>query len=231
MERSLFCLESKDGIDIKVSHGLFSENNKLIYIPPKPNNDNNYKGWPILSSNNYKVIGIHCGNSQSPEYAEGSFIRFINKSQNFENNIEIKKIKKIKNNEINNEITIKYIILEDDKIKIFNKDFVLKNKENFKIIVEGKEQEICSELDITENIKNKEFLEIKLKQYNLVYDISNMFAECKQLISISDLSNLNTIEVTHMENLFYDCSELESISDISKWKTSNVINMRGIFYN
>ena len=110
-EGSLFCLESKDGIDIKVSHGLFSENNKLIYIPPKPNNDNNYKGWPILSSNNFKVIGIHCGYCQSSEFAKGSFIRFINKSQNFENNIEIKKIKKIKNNEINNEITIKYIIL------------------------------------------------------------------------------------------------------------------------
>ena len=83
LERSLFCLESKDGIDLKVSHGLFSENNKLIYIPPKPNNDNNYKGWPILSSNNFKVIGIHCGNSQSPEFAKGTFIRFINKSQNF----------------------------------------------------------------------------------------------------------------------------------------------------
>ena len=95
LEGSLFCLESKDGIDIKVNHGLFSENNKLIYIPPKPNNDNNYKGWPILSPNNYKVIGIHCGKSQSSEFAKGSFIRFINKGQNFENNIEIKKIKKI----------------------------------------------------------------------------------------------------------------------------------------
>ena len=179
MKQFLFSVDSKDGIDLRVFYGLFSENDKLIYIPPKTNNDNNYKGLPILSPNNYKVIGIHCGYSQSSEFAKGSFIQFINENINKKCEKDKETIKK-KNNEINNEITIKYKI-EDDKIKIFDKDFVLKNKENFKIIIEGKEQEICSELDIIESIKNKEFLEIKLKQYNLVYDISNMFAECKQL--------------------------------------------------
>ena len=53
--------------------------------------------------------------------------------------------------------------------------------------------------------------------------------EQDKLISIFDLSNLNTIKVTHMENLFYDCSTLISIKDISKLKTNSVINMRGIF--
>ena len=93
MEKTLFLYESKDGLELKISHGLFSENDKLIYIPPKPNNDNNYKGWPILSSNNLKVIGIHCGNSQSPGFAKGTFTRFINKNQNFEKNKKTQKMK------------------------------------------------------------------------------------------------------------------------------------------
>ena len=83
LEKSLFFLESKDGIDLKISHGLFSEDNKLIYIPPKPNNDNNYKGWPLLSPNDFKVIGIHCGSSQSPEFAKGTFIRFYKQKPKF----------------------------------------------------------------------------------------------------------------------------------------------------
>ena len=174
LEQFLFSVESKDGIDLRVFYGLFSENDKLIYIPPKTNNDNNYKGLPTLSPNNFKVIGIHCGYSQSSEFAKGSFIKFLNENINKKCEKDKETIKK-KNNEINNEITIKYKIDDDDKIKIFDKDFVLKTKEDFKIIIEGKEQEICSELDITENIKNKKFLEIKLKQYNLANDISNMF--------------------------------------------------------
>ena len=63
-----------------------------------------------------------------------------------------------------NELTIFYKINNNDNIiKIFNDDFVKNNKDNCKIIVNNKEIELCSELILNENIKNKEIIEIKLK--------------------------------------------------------------------
>lgn len=41
------------------------------------------------------------------------------------------------------------------KIRILNEEFVKNNKDNCKIILNDKEQEICSEIFINENIKKK----------------------------------------------------------------------------
>ena len=55
-----------------------------------------------------------------------------------------------------NELTILYKINPDDnKIRIFDEDFIKNNKDNCKIIIDDKEQEICSELMVNENMKNK----------------------------------------------------------------------------
>lgn len=87
---------------------------------------------PILSSNNLKVVWIHCRNSQSPEFTKGSYIKFINDNINnkCEKNKKTKrKRKKKKNIEINiKKITIKYKMDHNNKNKIFQKDFVLNNK-------------------------------------------------------------------------------------------------------
>ena len=60
-----------------------------------------------------------------------------------------------------NEITIIYKINNNDnKIKIFDDDFVKNNKDNCKIIIDNKEIELCSELILNENMKNKEIKRI-----------------------------------------------------------------------
>ena len=53
-----------------------------------------------------------------------------------------------------NELTIIYKIeINENKIKIFGEDFVKNNKENCKIIIDEKEEkEICSELNINEEM-------------------------------------------------------------------------------
>ena len=41
------------------------------------------------------------------------------------------------------------------KIRILDEEFVKNNKDNCKIVIDGKEMEICTELEIPENLKNK----------------------------------------------------------------------------
>ena len=49
-----------------------------------------------------------------------------------------------------------------------------------------------------------------------------MFFRCKSLISLPDISNWNTSNVTKMSYMFYECNSLTSLPDISNWKTSNI---------
>ena len=129
-----------------------------------------------------------------------------------------------------NEINIEYKIKEDDiKIKIFDEDFIKNNKDNCKIIIDEKEHEICSELEIKENMKNKKSIKIKLKEIKPITNLFAMFAECTSLISLPDICNFDMTNITNLRSIFFKCSSLSSLSDISKWNTKNVKNMKGIF--
>ena len=130
---------------------------------------------------------------------------------------------------INNEITIKYNVNNKKRIKIFDNIFVNNNKENFKIIIKGKECELTSFLDISENEINNGILEIKLRQIKNITNISYMFRGCEELLSIENISNMNTIKVIDMSGLFSKCTTLKSLPDISTWNTSNVKKMNNIF--
>ena len=52
-----------------------------------------------------------------------------------------------------------------------------------------------------------------------------MFSGCRSLLSLPDISKLNTINVTDMSYMFNDCSSISSLPDISKWNTNKVTNM------
>ena len=104
-------------------------------------------------------------------------------------------------------------------------------------------------------IQNNSMLEIKLKKLNEVKsfenmfegtdlmsisgfssfdskeltDMSNMFSNCKNLISIIDIDFLNTSNVKKMNKMFLNCKSLESLPDISKWDTSNVTHIDYMF--
>ena len=111
-----------------------------------------------------------------------------------------------------NELTIIYKINKNDnKIKIFNDDFVKNNKDNCKIIVEDKEQEICSELIVNENMKNKEIINIKFKEYKPITNMVAMFGECSSLISLPDICNYDMSKVTNIRSIFFNCSSLSCL--------------------
>ena len=64
-----------------------------------------------------------------------------------------------------------------------------------------------------------------------VTDLYRLFSECSSLDTLPDISKWNTDNITNMGYLFSDCSSLKSIPDISKWNTSKVMEyIEGYFY-
>ena len=155
----------------------------------------------------------------------------INKESNktiINNNIESENKKGIINSiiieyEINNSNN------KDNRIKLFDKKFIEKNKNNCKIIFENKAYEIMEYFDISHFNRNKDILEIKLNIINTITNISYIFNECKSLLSLPNISELYTDNIKDMSYMFSWCTSLKSLPDISKWNTSEVINMRYMF--
>ena len=212
-EDSFFNFKAKEEFDVILSYGIFSEEDKSKFFLPFQREDS--KGLPILSPQTFKVIGIHCGKSEATNFSKGTFIKFAKiVTNNYKSNKKRITINKNIDKNTINLINILYKICDNNnninnKLKIFDKEFVKNNKENFRIIIGEKEQELCSEIQITEKLKNKKELEIKLKQINLITNLGNMFAHCLSLISLSNLSNLDTSEVENFENIFFGCSSLK----------------------
>ena len=131
-----------------------------------------------------------------------------------------------KNNKDNSdEIILRYEIKDiNDSIRIFGDKFVKKNKKLCKIIINGKEFDLKT--NINKNQLNNDILEIKLKGIKKITNMSHMFHRCDRLKSLPDISKWNTQNVIDMSYMFYKCKSLVSLPDISKWDTQNVKDMR-----
>ena len=88
-----------------------------------------------------------------------------------------------------------------NKIKIFGDNFVKNNKNNFKLKIENKEEKLCEEI----NTKGKKKINIILKEIKTITDMSSMFSGCSSLLSISDISNWKTSNLTALNHMFYKC--------------------------
>ena len=193
-------------------------------------------GCPILDNKNseYKFLGMHVEEkSESKNYKSVIINNCIQKYLNmhhYNKHNKIKEIDIIKDSIIINEIIIKYKIEDEETIKIFGEEFVFKNKNFCKIIIEGKEKKLCSEIDKNSIKINKEnTFEIKLKNINDIINYNSMFAWCSTLVSFSNLS-FDTSKATSMKNMFLGCELLESLpQDISEWDLGNVKDISGMF--
>ena len=129
---------------------------------------------------------------------------------------------------------LKYKIIDrKEKLRIFGELFVKNNKNNFKIVLTNEEEKDIDEYyDLKKypvNLKNN-IVEFRFKQIkDDVTNLSMMFQDCKNLISISDFSLLETDKVTDMSYMFSNCSSLSTLPDISVWNTENVTNMSNMF--
>ena len=147
-----------------------------------------------------------------------------------ENNKLIKadfaEIKNIIIDSMDNYKTFKLIYKKDkdksnNKIKILGKEFIDNNKNNFKLIINNEEKDLCEYYIQNNNNNNNEdddeYLNIELVQINEITNLSNMFHECSSLYSLPDIDGLDISKVNDISFLFYGCSSLQNISDISKW--------------
>ena len=207
--------------EIKVLISRFNEVTNKINIYYKIIEDmiNNYDN----KNRNYEII-YNLNQIQNNNINEElkKIIRCNNIIEKYNNILNI--YKKMNHDEINLIYNIKGL----KELYLFGANFVSKNKNNLKLIIDGKEQDIIYKYNI-ENNNNKDILEIKLKGITNVTYMNNMFQLCNSLSPLSDLTKWNTSHVYKMGYLFCNCNSLLSLPDISNWNTSNVTYMSNIF--
>ena len=114
-----------------------------------------------------------------------------------------------------------------NEVQLFHSNFIERNKNKLKLIIDGKEQDLIGIYKLSNN--NKDILKVKLKGITNVTDMSWMFYGCSSLTSLPDIYKWNTTNVTDMSYMFCGCSSLTSLPDISKWNTTNVTDMSCMF--
>ena len=138
------------------------------------------------------------------------------------------------------------------KTRIFGENFVKRNKNKFKIVYNNKEyalKEFFEEID--KNYKPGETIKFKLRIFNNILNLSEMFFNCDDLLAMKDDSKVNKeqvkakskyglsiskkeekkpFKIIDINRMFYGCESLISIPDISDWNMENVTNMFGLFY-
>ena len=208
--------------------------------------------WNIKKVTNMKKRFTGCSSLFSLPYISEQNTRHNSISKNRykeENkNIKTKKVicksmnidnaQKDKNIINTNKITIQYKFINiknKKRIRIFGDEFVKNNKDKCKIIINGKELDLCSHINFNINqLNNNEKYEIKLIGINNITNLSRMFSseyeDEIQLLSLTDISKWNTKNVTNMSDMFNGCSSLLSLPDISKLNIQNVTNMSYLFY-
>ena len=102
------------------------------------------------------------------------------------------------------------------KIKLFDIHFINNNKDKCYLIIEEKKYDLIEYL-LIKDIKTKgKNIEIKLKGFNRISDMSYMFYDCSSIFSLPNISKWNTSNITNMSYMFSNCSFLFSLPDISK---------------
>ena len=133
----------------------------------------------------------------------------------------------LNNNQDSVTFELEYKATNGSQIKLFGSEFVKKNKDKCKIIYNGKEYDLMEYFTIDKNYNHNDSIKIQSRINNNITDISYMLYECKELLSIRDLSdenfNITDINKSFDENNFYNYSE--------KSNNSNEIDKSETFYN
>ena len=60
--------------------------------------------------------------------------------------------------------------------------------------------------------------------------MSYMFYGCRNIISVKNIANWDTINVTNMKSMFHLCKNLKSLDNLSELRVDNVTNFSYMFY-
>ena len=221
--------------DIEILNGTILEILNTYEFKHNLNIHNN-SIYPIILSNNLKVIGINKIGDRNLNQNIGFFIREI-----FTNNILNKNENEI--NLDNNYIISEIFISEENvgkKIRIINSYEESQKESNLNIKEEFTNEKEIKECQIEINdqkypfsyfqeFKNLGNYKIKYSFPSLLKNCSFMFADCSFLTNL-DLSNFNSRQVENMDHMFSKCSSLTNLN-LSNFNTQNVTNMSCMFSN
>ena len=234
-EENLTFLNDSDSIQlINYQNNCNKIYNKNINKINSANNNTNIDSKEIIS------LIENTKEDLNEEYFLKFFFIVINDYKNFPNYNHIKNIANIGlffdyfygNN--NTEIKLSYKIEnKNNKLNIFGDKFIKNNQDNFFLIINNIITELNSYINVSKIYNNLELSEIEIKliqKDKIINDISYMFYDCLSLLSLNNLSNINTHNIINMDYTFYGCSSLISLPDISKWNTSKVENISYMFY-
>ena len=122
---------------------------------------------------------------------------------------------------------LEYKATNDSQIKLFHSMFVKRNKDKCKIIYNEKEYDLMDYFKFDNNYNHNDSIKIQLRINNNIKDISYMFYQCKELLSISDLSS-NNFNITDI-NKSFDGNDFNNYSE--KSDNSNENDISETFYN
>ena len=122
------------------------------------------------------------------------------------------------------EINLTYNVLSKGNYEIFGEEFVVNNKDNIELLINGKESILVSNCDLKEGDNNITMI-IKNKLINL----SHMFSGCGSLQDITELKYLDVRETRDFSSMFWGCLSLSDISSLENWNVSNVNNFSFMF--
>jgi len=224
----------KEGHSNKYNKGTFLNYPIKIFIEQ---NKNKYRG------NKHKIIAENIPKKENKQSEIKTSAIKEKKEEIYDNSEEdtitmiydLEEIRK-KNKKIEEDNEKNKASREKENLKIFGVKFVENNKpffsffskNNIKILYKKKEYNFEPYFDIGKIIEDKK-VEIKLKGIKDITNKSYMFDGCKNLVSVSNISNWITSKNTDISYMFYECESLKSLPDISNWDTSEVTNMNYIF--
>ena len=109
----------------------------------------------------------------------------------------------LNNNQDSVTFELEYKATNDSKIKLFGSKFVNKNKDKCKIIYNEKEYDLIEVFKFDNNY-NHNSNKIQLRINNNITDISEMFWNCEELLSIKDIPNINYYHISNLNKSFSD---------------------------
>ena len=162
-----------------------------------------------------------------------------------------------------NEFLIEYKINKDDrKIRLFGRQFVSRNGNKCKLVIDNKKLDLLEfiEIDnISKHLVNENIFKLRLLVINEINDFSKMFCDCKSLLSFQKESkkniNKNLIQnnmnssnnsfvdinklyqfknedcsyIEEIDSKFSNCESLLTVPDISNIDTTKIKSFHNFF--
>ena len=115
---------------------------------------------------------------------------------------------------------------QSSDIRIFGKNFISNNENNFILFIDEKEEKLKEIVTVKDP---KKTLKIKLIKINEPIDLSEMFNKCDCLLKINKINKWNTSNLESIRGMFNGCRALEELPDISEFVTNKITDLSQFF--